>query len=345
MLDASSKIVIRHDVLARDEGGATVIDGDEARLELDGIGTAAVQHLLSLMNGRGSLAELAASTALPLDGVRAIAEALTGAGMAREACSNDGPVDAEQFAALARDLYPLWKRRLFGRGLWRSLVDGTATFAQFAGWLLENYHFIEGVNDRLGSATAYAQNREARRLFSRHYREEYNHGGFFLEALQQLGIRREDVDASMPLPTTRAILFHMRRCARIDSLQYAACSAFLESTGADRDGARAFFEAISNRYAPHRPQIIAPLVAHLELDEDYGHNGVLERMCPLLGTITVARASAALEAARALVELLELWSDDIATHYSDADALPRQKAYGRYRRASMFTAGEIEEVM
>jgi pyrroloquinoline quinone (PQQ) biosynthesis protein C len=328
-------LIIRHDVSARGEDGLTVLENDDVRLELEGAPLQATRRLLSHLDGSRALDDF---TMLPAGDARAIADALVDAGLAREAGDPHQIVDIDRFTALARELYPQWKARLFGRGLWKALVEGTASFTQFAGWLLENYHFIEGVNDRLGSATAYAQNRAARRHFAQHYREEYDHGGFFLEALQQLGIHRQDVDASLPLPTTRAILHHMRRCARNDSLQYAACSAFLESTGGDRSNARAFFDAIAKHYAPTRPQIVAPLVAHLDLDEDYGHNGVLERVAPMLAPITAARASAALEAARALVELLQLWSADIAAHYTDADALPRAKSYGRYRRPLPVTA-------
>lgn len=334
-------LVLRHDVYARDEEGVTVLENDDARIELEGVSAGDARRLLAHLSGARPLGDF---TAIPAEGVRAIGAALVEAGFAREAGDPHQLIDVDRFTALARELYPQWKARLFGRGLWKSLVDGTASFTQFAGWLLENYHFIEGVNDRLGSATAYAQNRAARRHFARHYREEFDHGGFFLEALLQLGIRREDADGSLPLPTTRAVLNHMRRCARNDSLQYAACSAFLESTGGDRSSARAFFDALTRNYAPHRPQIIAPLVAHLDLDEDYGHNGVLEQVAPMLAPITVARAGAALEAARALVELLELWSADIAAHYIDADALPRAKSYGRYRRSASVAAA-FEEVL
>jgi len=334
-------LVLRHDVYTREEGGVTVLENDDARIEVEGVPAREVRRLLSHLGGGRPLDGF---TGIAPDGVRAITAALVEAGLAREAGDPHQLVDVDRFTALARELYPRWKARLFGQGLWKSLVDGTASFTQFAGWLLENYHFIEGVNDRLGSATAYAQNREARRHFARHYREEFDHGGFFLEALLQLGIRRQDAGNSLPLPTTLAVLHHMRRCARNDSLQYAACSAFLESTGGDRGSARAFFDAITRNYAPNRPQIVAPLVAHLDLDEDYGHNGVLERVAPMLAPITVQRAGAALEAARALVELLELWSADIAAHYTDPDALPRARSYGRYRRPAP-VAATFEEVL
>ncbi|MDP9360097.1 MAG: iron-containing redox enzyme family protein [Acidobacteriota bacterium] len=346
MLDSNGRIVVRFDVTVGEGDGAALIESDEKIIEVVGLDSTLASRLLSLMDGRHSLGDISSATAMRADEVRVISDALIENGMAVSAGDPDAPIDHSAFAALARRLYPSWKRRLFGHGLWRSLVDGSATFAQFAGWLLENYHLIEGVNARLGSATAYCNTREARRLFSHHYREEFDHGHFFLDALQKIGIPREQADASLPLPSTRAVINHMRRCARVDSLQYAACSAFLESTGGDRVNARGFFAAITERFAPNRPDIVAPLVAHLELDEDYGHNGILERMCPLLAPISGARASAALEAARMLVETLELWSADIARHYADSDALPRAGPYRRYRRPPLaVSTSDIEGVI
>jgi hypothetical protein len=140
---------------------------------------------------------------------------------------SDRTVPHDEFAEFSRRVFATWKKRLFGHPLWRGLVDGNAPAAQFAGWLMENYHFIEGVNDRLGSATAYCRSRQARRHFARHYREEYDHGEFFIQALLALGFTRDAVYASRPLASTRGIIDHMRRCARQDSLFYAACSGFL----------------------------------------------------------------------------------------------------------------------
>ena len=323
MTNGGATPLVRYDVTVRADNGSVALENEETRIEIDGVDPATASAFIVGMDGVTPVVELARRCGLRAADAMLIADALADAGMAREPQGPNTLIDPGEFAALARELYPQWKQRLFRHALWSNLVDGSATFTQFSGWLLENYHFIEGVNDRLGSATAYCTSAEARRVFAHHYAEEFDHGGFFLTALRKIGLAQEDVDRSLPLPTTRAILNHMRRAARADSLQYAACSAFLESTGDDRSGGRAFFAAVAERYTANAPDVIAPLVAHLELDEEYGHNGILERIAPLLGPITAARAGKALEAARTLVELLELWSEEIRLHYAEAG--------GRYR--------------
>jgi pyrroloquinoline quinone (PQQ) biosynthesis protein C len=330
-MDLDTRWVAHFEAAVAEISGGAVIDGELSSVEVIGVPKHAVSRVMLSLDGERTLNEVAARIGMPADHVSAICGALSEAALIHKAGAGDRPVPHEEFAELSRRVFAAWKKRLFSHQLWQGLVTGTAPAGQFAGWLMENYHFIEGVNDRLGSATAYCRSRAGRRHFARHFREEYDHGEFFIQGLLALGFSRDAIYASRPLASTRGIINHMRRCARQDSLFYAACSGFLESTGGDRSNARAFFGAVTENYAKDRPAIVSPLVDHLELDEEYGHNGVIESVGPYLGTITHARASAALQAVRALVEGLELWSSDIARHYASDTITLRARAYG-YRR-------------
>jgi hypothetical protein len=67
--------------------------------------------------------------------------------------------------------------------------------------------------------------------------------------------------------------------------------------------------------------IVGPLAEHARLDEAYQHCGMLRLVSEAIGPVTRARADAALESARLLVETLEIWSTDILRHYSNKRAL------------------------
>lgn len=224
-------------------------------------------------------------------------------------------VTPDQFCAVCRRLFPQWKEHLFSHLLWQRLATGQATRAEFIGWLLESYHFIEGVNDRLSLAVAACPQQEVRELFARHYTEEYNHSAFFLKALAILKIDAATARSSQPLPGTRAIMSFMRQCARQDPLRYAVCSGFLESTGEDRIRACNFFTLIGEHYTAGQPEAIRPLIEHVKLDEAFGHNNLMEAVTARLGTLSVKRASEALSAGAMLVETLERWSTDILRNY------------------------------
>lgn len=222
-----------------------------------------------------------------------------------------GPSD---FTRVCRELFPYWKRRIFEKELWTGLSAGTLARQVFVGWVIESYHFIEGANLRLPYAVAFCFEKDARDAFAHHYGEEYDHGQFYLRALDVLGIDHTVAESLPPLASTTAILNHMRRCARLDPLAYAVCSGFLESTGEDRESGREFLSLLDQHFASDA-SVTGPLLEHLQLDEDYGHNGLLEDTCQFFGTLTLDRASAALDAGLRLVETLEYWSDALITVY------------------------------
>ena len=223
-------------------------------------------------------------------------------------------IEPNEFTRVCRELFPTWKRRVFQRLLWTGLTDGTLSRQVFVGWVIESYHFIEGANLRLPYAVAHCFEEDARKAFAHHYSEEYDHGHYYLRALEVLGIEPDTAESLEPLTSTTLVLNHMRWCARMDPLAYAVCSGFLESTGADRDAGRKFLNLVDQHFAAER-SVTSPLMEHLQLDEDYGHNGLLEDTCEFFGTLTPNRASAAIDAGLRLVETLEYWSDSITTVY------------------------------
>ena len=142
---------------------------------------------------------------------------------------------------------------------------------------------------------------------------------------QQVRKQRETARAieaileSRPLAGTLAVLHFMRDAARKDPLCYAACSAFLESTGEDRHSAGDFFERLAANYEPKAVQFMAQ---HAQMDERYEHVGFLEKICREMNDIDMARADRAVRYLSGFVETLELWSTVVERHYSTNPPLP-----------------------
>jgi len=313
---------LRWDVRVRREGDAAVFERDDTEFRFDGVPVDILLDVINRFDGHATINEIAEDSAAPVNLALSIVERLLHYDLARDARElRVGDLDPEVFSGVCRQFFPVWKERLFSHPLWHSLGSGEASRAQFGGWLLESYHFIEGVNVRLSLAVAECSDLNVRPLFARHYSEEYDHSVFFLEALSAFGMSKERVLATKPLPSTLGVLNLMRQCARRDPVQYSVCSGFLESTGADRIRGRTFFEHLKKNYAVDAPGITQPLVNHLSLDEAYEHNSLMEAVCLRIGKLSAHRASKALEAGLLLVETLELWSTDIMRTYNRSDFL------------------------
>jgi pyrroloquinoline quinone (PQQ) biosynthesis protein C len=300
-------------------------------VELEGVRSEPVLQVATMLDGRTPINVIAEQTSIDRQLVIAIIKALMSAGVVVDCgVEQESDIAPEFFAAACRRLYAVWKNRLFSHPLWETLRIGKATQSQFAGWLIESYHFIEGVNDRLALNIAECADSKVKPLFIRHYIEEYDHSHFFITALGALGYDARLVESTRPLPATLAVLNHMRHCARRGPLEYAVCSGFLESTGGDRTSGLSFLDRVEKHYAADRPMVIKPLVSHIRLDEAYGHNDMLERVCAQVGKIARDRASEALGLGALFIETMELWSTDILKTYADPVSFPRTSIH-RYR--------------
>ncbi|WP_404369743.1 hypothetical protein AB5I39_00055 [Sphingomonas sp. MMS24-J45] len=313
------------------------LERGEDVFEIAGLPPAAVRAALDEMRGDRQLDSIALASGLSRSQLFALCNALADAGIlafesvgALEQAAT-GDIDPKHFVALCEAHFAVWKNRLFSGPLWTSLASGDATRPVFIGWLIESYFFIEAATARLPIAIAAARPLAVRQLFAKHFSEEYDHHHFFQTGLEAAGIDRAMLAARTPLPSTVAIRNHMRHAGRLDPLAYAACSGFLESTGEDHDRAHEFFERLTANFDRAGAPIIGPLAEHSRLDEQYQHCGMLHLVAEAIGPITRARAEAALEAARLLVETLEVWSTDIVRHYARESGL--SGGVRRYRPA------------
>lgn len=311
-------------VSLEETSGDAVFLRDDTEYRFTGIGGDTICKVVARLDGNRAASPIANELGLPLKTVETLCERLIEFDLAVSLESSDHAVTPQKFSSTCRSYFPRWKNRLFSHALWQQLATGEATREQFIGWLLESYHFIEGVNDRLALAVAACDDLKIRPLFAHHYVEEYDHADFFINALNALGLDEATIFSSRPLPGTLAILNFMRQCARRDPLQYAVCSGFLESTGSDRERARTFFAYVAKNYSPDTNDVVTPLVDHVQLDECYGHNNLMETVVERIGPVPTARASAALQAGALLVETLELWSADIQRSYLQSPFTTRQ---------------------
>jgi pyrroloquinoline quinone (PQQ) biosynthesis protein C len=306
-----------------EQDGSIVLFLEDADMELriEGLAKAQARRLIEAIDGKTLIEAAADKAGVPHAAAWTLVRQMHAEGLASRVL----PIDSssfftpEHFSRLCRSLYQPLKDDFFAEPLWQNLSEGTAPQSVFLGWLIENYHFIEGVNDRLALAAGSSRHPTIRPLFVKHYLEEWNHYQFFVKALEAIGIPYYQLRRTRPLPATTAILNHMRDCARFDELAYAVCSGFLESTGEDRTKSLEFLARLEKNYCRRTPGAIKPLIDHLKLDEAYQHNSVVENICFNLGeNISAFRAERAVASLLQMVETMKMWSREVARWYGGA---------------------------
>lgn len=318
---------LKFDIVAEISNGVVVIDQGDDIVEISGLDPDACRSALNEMRGDRTLSQISTTSGVAVKKLKALCQGLERSGLlafvnrARSGSVATELVSPEALVALCDPLFANWKQRLFTHPLWAGLTEGTVPRQVFLGWLIENYFFIEAATARLPIAIAGCDNLAARRLFAKHFAEEFDHHHFFAKALDAAGIDEAMMCKRTPLPSTQAVRNHMRACGRRDPLAYAACSGFLESTGDDHVKSHAFFNQVALHFDGENAPIVSPLAEHARLDEAYQHCGMLKLVAEALGPVPRARIEAALQDARLLMETLNVWSSDIWRHYQEPDSL------------------------
>lgn len=308
-----------------------ILQLEEDRFTFSSLEPHELTRIVKAVNGRSTPKDIAEATGLELDLVSQVLTIFYETGIAKNLGQvQDDKIDCEHFIRVCRDIFPIWKQRLFSHPLWADLTSGKAPMHLFLGWLLEHYHYIEGANDRMSVAVAECNDIKIRYHIAHHYSEEYDHGKFLLKCLRNFGFDETTVLNSRPVPGTISLLNFMRRTGRQDGLNYAICSGFLESSGGDRNIAKSFLDCLEENYCQEKPHAIKPLRAHADLDESLGHGSLLEGILRDVGSISHARATEALTAGYTMLEVLERWSTDIERTYAHPDML-RRTGLPRYR--------------
>ncbi|MEB8293103.1 thiaminase II/PqqC family protein [Klebsiella michiganensis] len=309
---------LKYDSALHEENFLITIVANDADITIETAEPRKLRDFLLGLDGATAINNLSAKHSIKIDDVQQLLETLRSEGVVTFEKEKSLTCAPQDFAGICRTIFPQWKKEVFTHDFWHHLTTGKLSRSSFAGWMLENFHFIEGATKRLSLVTAASSNnKRVRALFSQHFIEEYNHQLFFLKALQRLGFTKTQVLNHTPLPSTQAIINHMRECARRDVIAYASCSAFLESTGGDRKDGMVFYDALTKHYDKENKGIIKPLVDHAFLDEEYGHNDWLEKVCSCFSTLETDRANEALSSAQMLVETLKMWTYDMSIHYEN----------------------------
>jgi pyrroloquinoline quinone (PQQ) biosynthesis protein C len=229
-----------------------------------------------------------------------------------------------EFHAIFASVIGSWLSEAFGHPFWARMMSGHGSARLFIGWLFELYHFTRNANRHMPLSCAHAEDKRIKQLRAKHYAEEWNHYHYFMKSLKAFGFAEAQIADSVPLPMTIALSNFMRQAAREDILAYSICSAVLEATTTDRTTYGLYYEKVATLYGVTR-EAIAPIWAHLDLDEKYAHSELFREILAHVPEISADRVTKVLSYGHQLVEHIWLWTDNIEKYYqTDSNQVPRR---------------------
>lgn len=189
----------------------------------------------------------------------------------------------------------------------------------FYGLAIENYHFLfrESLFD--SPVLPFMPSTKARHLMNEFYCSEYGHDELVMRALNAIGISRDDMNDSLPLPETLALCNALSYWAAWDPLFFFATLGILEGKDPEVD---LFIEACVKNGLP--PGFIGPMKQHSDINRKAEH-GNLTRLIfaeiPFIDDETMARMRRQM---RLFVQMYDDFYSSIYNFYTTTTDLVRR---------------------
>lgn len=258
-----------------DDGVVVDRDGLEFVVAVDGVPPADLHRLLSDMDGTRTVDELAATAGDPALVADVVAHldrnALLDDAATPEVRSGlDVLLELEDLAADLQDR--IMDRNVF----WSTLRNPPPDLNRnvMYGFVIENYHFLFRESYFDSPVLSYQPSTRIRLLMNEFYAEEYGHDELLLRGLNSIGITREDLADTMPLPQTMAMCNALAYWAMTDPVFFFTTLGILE--GKDiKEGEQDFFLDACDQLGMD-PGFVKPVRAHARINRD-GEHGNLTR--------------------------------------------------------------------
>ena len=288
----------------------------------------ALARAASELRGVATIANLSSAHACAPEALCAVLQPLADDGLVLDAAALAAARTGSALLERWRHECAFWSRRVVDRPLWRELLSARASRRLVLGWAIEFTHFVEAANEYMPLGIAHTrEGARARERLSRHYVEEADHAGFFLDGLARCGIAPTAVRAAPPLASTRALINFLAEHALAGNLSYPACFGVMQAanTTATPADVHAFYDHLTASY-PELSGLFDGIRRHALLDVSLGHAAtVFEQLVDPDRAISPREAAMVTEAVRETAEHFALFFDGVVHAYAAPHgALPRR---------------------
>jgi hypothetical protein len=225
--------------------------------------------LLRLSDGSRDLQAIASSLDWPVQRVSTLATAMYARGLIEDATLHDVDV------LLAQEHLVAWGRTVRARmSAEVNLLGQQPQRRLLLGSLVETYHYVSSASLHIGAAVAHAPSRRTRDGLSKLFTDEWKHGHDLRRGLLAAGLSDALLEASEPLPETRAVIHYLYTLASTDLLAYGICAAINESPRSDT-AIKAQWDSLAG-LGLLPSEAITPFRGHEIEDEASGHASISE---------------------------------------------------------------------
>ncbi|MCO5968865.1 thiaminase II/PqqC family protein [Actinoallomurus soli] len=288
----------------------------------EGLTVEQLAAVLGRLDGGTPLTEIAARTEVPEGTLRDVLVPAQVAGLLDEGAPAVGRHPLAVLADVEHVLNELMEELIFDGPFWQAVVRRPESLppSVFHGFGLENWFFLFHENEFDSAILALPQNAGLRTLANEFYQEEHKHDDIVVRAFSCLGITKDDLLRSRPLPTTTALIRMLSWWARTDPLFFMATIGVLEgrlNSEGDAENAAydSFLEACGK--ADLDPEFVEPLRMHAKINAAHDHGSVSRELFSRLPGLDAATEARLIGKAHLFVEAYAAFFNGILDYYGD----------------------------
>lgn len=189
----------------------------------------------------------------------------------------------------------------------------------YYGMAIENFHFLFRESWFDSPVLNFVASTKARLIMNEFYSEEYGHDELIFKALQTLGVSRESIKETIPLPETLALCNALAYWAANDPLFFFTTMGVLEGKDIEVDS---FILAMQNS-KKISPEFIKPILDHANINIGAEHGVLTRELFREIPVVTLEQLRQMRANTHIFVELYDNFHSAVWNHYSTSRELLR----------------------
>ena len=280
-------------------------------------------EIRSFCTGHNSLESVSSKSGVSLARVEAIIGSMSEARILHLPFESLNDLSIADVRSVILSACQLWSEQLRDHNISVEIVNGELPRRVVIGWLLETYHYIKAFPKALAYASEHAEG-ELKDVIIKYAEQEKGHEAFIAACLENLGLSIEEIEASIPLVSTRAIDLLMKEMFALEPCTVLMVARLVEAYEIEEDSIDHFKTLLENKYQIDG-SAVDPLFAHARIDEEMGHAKLLEENLHLLEFRDINHVHDVINKLHDFKHAIDLQGLEIKDYYSKTgNYFPRQ---------------------
>jgi hypothetical protein len=216
-------------------------------------------------------------------------------------------------------LYKTLYQNVFWRKCQQAQQMGDIPERVIYGMVIENYHFLFRESYFDAPVLSYVPNTDVRLAMNEFFSEEYGHDELLLTALGHIGISREELQLTVPLPQTMNLCNALAYWAHNDPLFFFTTLGILEGKDIEQDS---FLNAAQR--IGIAAKFLKPVKSHSDINLNGNHGSLTRKIFSRIPVIDVDSIRRMRAQTHTFIELYDAFYSGVWNHYSQASALLRR---------------------